>query len=141
VAGEITITAASVAKGSDATINGSYPAGATITAGQVVYLSAANTWLLAQADGTALESGVATTLGIALHGSLSGQPLTVQTAGLITCGGTVVAATEYTVGAVAGGFCPHASLVATDKYTRVGYATTTAIIKMDVIATGVAVPA
>lgn len=135
---DITVTAASVLKGSSPTTITNYNAGETITAGQAVYRKLAdNEWYKAQADGTAEESGVGTDLGIALHGSADGQPLVVQTGGTITIGATVVAGTEYVVSATAGGIAPHADLVATNKYSRLGYATTTGVIQLVPLATGI----
>lgn len=136
----LTITASSVAKASEALVNRDYNAGTTVTAGQVVYLSAVGTWLLAQCDGTDIESGLAVTMGIALHGSLSGQPLAVQVSGTITIGSTVVVGTEYVVSATAGAIAPHADLVTTNKYTRLAYAITTGVLQIDIKATGLAIP-
>jgi len=137
---DITITAANVAvvTTSSPTVSRSYNAGEAVTAGQLVYLNTADSeWYKAQADGTALEAGSAG-LGVALHTSANGQPLAVQTAGQITIGGTVVAGTEYVASDTAGGICPHADLTATGRrYSRVGYATTTGIIKLDLLASGV----
>jgi len=136
---DITVTAASVAQSTNAQVNNSHNAGATITAGQSVYLSASNTWLLAQCDGTALEAGSGT-FGIALHGSLSGQPLAVQVAGTITIGGTVAAGTPYVISATAGGIAPFADLGSTNKVTFLGFASTTGAIDMSLKKyTGVAI--
>lgn len=138
---DLSITAANVAKASNAQVQSSYPAGETITAGQVVYLKSTDSkWYKAQADGTAEEAGASVTVGIALHGSLANQPLVVQIAGTITIGGTVTVATEYVISAAAGGIAPHADLVSTNRYTRLGYGTTTGIIQLDISATGLQVP-
>lgn len=138
---DISITAANVAKGTGAVVVNNYPAGESVTAGQVVYLKSSDSkWYKAQADGTSEESGYGVQRGIALHASAANQPLVVQTAGLITIGATVVAATEYVVSATAGGIAPHADLASTNKYTRVGYATTSAILMVEMNPTGVAVP-
>ena len=116
-------------------------AGATITAGQVVYLAANNKWLLAQCDGTALEAGTDTTVGIALHASLSGQPLAVQTDGTITIGGTTAAGEVYVISATAGAICKHSELVSTNRVHILGIglsATTIGLGKTGAI--GVAIP-
>lgn len=126
---DISITASQVARGSTYTINTDYLAGATITAGQAVYVDGSNTWQLAQCDGTAVEAGSGT-FGIALHGATSGQPLAVQTAGLITIGATVVAGTPYVISTTAGGIAPFADLASTNRVTYLGFASTTAIIDM-----------
>lgn len=120
---DISITAANVVPGTSATqVQGT--AGATITAGQAVYYDSASslTWKLAQADGTALESGSGTQYGIALCGASSGQPFVVDTVDTngITIGGTTVVGTIYCVSATAGGICPWADLASTNYVTVLG---------------------
>ena len=134
---DLTITATSVVRGGTSTdvVNRSYNAGATVTAGQVVYLDTAAspmTWKLAQSDGTAIQSGYGdgVEFGIALHGAASGQPLAVQTEGTITIGATIVATTEYIVSAAAGGICPAADLASTQYYTRLGYGQSTTVLAL-----------
>lgn len=137
---DVTITAANVAKvaSSNPRVLTQYNAGEAITAGQLVYLKSSDSeWYRAQADGTAEEAG-SVNLGVALHTSANGQPLAVQTSGNITIGGTVVAGTEYVASDNLGGIAPHSDLtVSGRRYSRVGYATTTAILKLDLLATGV----
>ena len=59
-------------------------AGATITAGQSVYLDATTTTVkLADADASA---AAAAAIGIALHAATSGQPIRVQRSGTPTLG-------------------------------------------------------
>lgn len=130
---DLTITAASVVAGAGATTR-SGTAGATITAGQVVYLdSATGTYKLADADGAAALRSPA---GIALHASLSGQPLKILTEGPITIGATVVAGVAYYLSPNAGGICPVADLLAGDYPTILGIATTTAIIDVKIHESG-----
>jgi len=70
-AADLSITAASVVASSDA-VTKKGTAGATITAGQVVYLDAStNTLKLAKADALATSNAV----GIALHAASANQPL------------------------------------------------------------------
>lgn len=135
---DLTITAASVVPGSNAVINRQYMAGASVTAGQPVYLDAAtNTWKLADANGSA---ATAEALGVALHAASSGQPLAVQTAGDITIGATVAVGTIYVLSATAGGIAPSAD-GATGWYTTIlGVATTAAIIRLAPNISGVAKP-
>lgn len=134
-------TVASVAYVSGTVIR-DYNAGETITAGMAVYLKSSNTkWMKMQCDGAAEESGVGVRTGIALHGSLDGQPLAVQETGVITIGDTVVVGTIYTVSAAAGKICPHADLVSTNKVTVLAIAITSANLNLAVKnATGLAVP-
>lgn len=105
-------------------------AGATITAGQPVYLNAAtNRFLLAQSDGTAAEADAK---GIALNGAADGQPLKVQTSGRINPGGTVAVGQVYAVSANAGGIAPYADLVSTNRVVLLGVGTTTSEIFLSI---------
>lgn len=137
---DITITAANVAWVSG-TINRSNNAGTTVTAGQVVYLAASNKWLLAQCAGTASEAGTDTIVGIALHPSADGQPLAVQTDGVIKIGGTVAVGQIYVISATAGGIDTHANLVSTNRLYILGVGLTTSTIGLGKTGSiGVAIP-
>ena len=135
---DLTITAANVLLTQGTKYSGT--AGATITAGQCVYLDAATSTLkLAQCDGTAAEAAA---VGIALHASLTGQPLEYAGSGaLINIGGTTIKTTTYLVSAAAGGIAPQADIVtAGHRLTRLGYATgTTGVFQVDIANTGVTV--
>lgn len=119
---DITITAANVlfTSGTKEQKN----AGAALTAGQVVYLdSAADTYKLAQADGTAAEVDAR---GIALHAAGIGQPATIARSGsVINIGGTTAKTTTYCVSAAAGGVAPLADLTSGQRICELGYATAT----------------
>ena len=108
---DITVTAASVvpyAGANNPSVIARGTAGASITAGQSVYLdSATSTIKLADADAsTAAAYGV----GIAMHAAGSGQPIQYITSGVFTPGATLVKGGVYTVSATAGGICPIADL-------------------------------
>jgi hypothetical protein len=134
---DITVTAASVAKGSTATVIVG-TAGETITAGQCVYQKSSDSKLYkAKAAGTAEEVLFA---GIALHGSLAGQPLAYEAAGTITIGGTVAVGTVYAVSATYGGVAPIADLASTNRVTVIGYGSSATVITLSPILTGVSVP-
>ncbi len=132
---DLTITVASVAQGSGANIEHG-TAGATITAGQTVYKAAA-TGLFQLADNNSGTPEAQITYGIALHGSLSGQPLTVQKGGPITIGATMVAGTAYYQSTNAGGICPVADVVTTDRVVNLGFATSTTVLNLRITDTGV----
>jgi hypothetical protein len=119
---DLTITAASVLLVSGTKEAGT--AGATITAGQALYLdSATNTLKLAQADGTAAEADV---IGIALHAALAGQPIVYAKNGAsMNIGATTAKTTAYVLSALAGAICPQADLVSTNKIVYLAYATAT----------------
>jgi hypothetical protein len=134
---DLTVTAASVLWTSGTKQTG--VAGATVTAGQAVYLdSTTSTLKLAQADGTAAEADA---VGVALHAAGSGQPLVYASQGaVINIGATTTKATTYVVSATAGGVAPQADLISTNKIVRLGYATDAAgAFVVDIRNTGVSV--
>lgn len=125
---EISITSANVAPGADADYYRGL-AGSTIVAGSPVYLDATTNRLLgADANGSVETAEVR---GIALHSASAEQPLKVQTAGVITIGGTVVLATIYILGA-AGGIAPAADLVSTWYSTIIGVAISATQIRLGI---------
>lgn len=134
---DLTITAASVLAGTNATITRGI-AGATITAGQAVYLDEATTgeWLLADSDSATVAARGSARFGIALNGASDGQPLAVQTGGNITIGATVVAGVAYYLSDTPGGICPFADLATGDYVTLVGIATSTTVIAIDTLYSG-----
>lgn len=71
------LTAASVVPSAAASLIKQYNFGATITAGQVVYLDANLTWQLADANASATAAAF---VGIAVNGGAAGQPAIVATA-------------------------------------------------------------
>lgn len=133
---DLTVTVANVAAGSGSTrVNGT--AGATVTAGQVVYLdSATRTYKLA--DNDSATAAVRSPAGIALHASLSGQPLTVLTEGLITIGATTAIGTVYCLSSTAGGICPVADIGTGDYNTIIGIGTSVTAIDVKLHAAGAA---
>jgi hypothetical protein len=134
---DLTVTAASVLWTSGTKQTG--VAGATVTAGQAVYLdSTTSTLKLAQSDGTAAEADA---VGIALHAAGSGQPLVYASQGaVINVGATTTKATTYVVATTAGGIAPQADLISTNKIVRLGYATDAAgAFVVDIRNTGVSV--
>lgn len=139
-ASDLSITAANVVSGTTPTPqfeNGT--AGATITAGQVVYKDATtNTYKLADNDGA--SAALASVAGIALHGASSGQPLKVQTAGGINVGATLTVGEIYVLSATPGGIAPKADLATGKRVTVLGVATTTSNLMLKSIVSGVAVP-
>lgn len=132
---DISITAGNVVPSATAsTVHGT--AGATITAGQTVYLdTTTNTYKLCDAD----VAASAVCAGIALHGASAGQPLTILTDGQITIGATVVRGTAYYVSLNAGGICPVADISTGDYVSLVGIADSTTTILVKRINTGVVI--
>lgn len=133
----LTVTAANVIAGSTAKKTTGI-AGTTITAGQCVYLDAATgKYLLTDADSATVAARTVT--GIALHGSLLNQPLTIQTSGDITIGATVAPGVGYYSSATAGGIAPVADNTTGVYPTFLGFGTSTTVIQLAPVAAGVAV--
>ena len=110
---DLSITAASVVPGARAKyIGGNTLAGATITAGQLLYLdSTAQSFKLADADASATTANV---VGYAANSASAGQYVGVVTEDDdVTIGATMsTAAGIYVLSATAGGYSPSASLAA-----------------------------
>lgn len=133
---DISITAASVLAGTNSTRKHG-TSGATITAGQVVYLEdSSNTWKLA--DNNSATAAVRTAQGIALNGASSGQPITVLTGGDITIGGTLTAGVAYYLSDTPGGICPVADVGSGEYSCLLGMATSTSVLSVAIKYSGVA---
>lgn len=127
---DLVITAANVVAGTGAKkVSGT--AGATITAGQVVYLdSTTSTYKLADTDsGTA---AVRSPAGIALHAASASQPLTVLTSGPVTIGATVAVGDVYYLSGTAGGLAPFADVAAGDYPCIIGICTSTSVLDVKI---------
>lgn len=135
----LTITAANVLPGSNASIKRGI-AGATITAGQVVYLDAATTgeWLLADADHASAAARGSGDIGIALNGAADGQPIAVQTDGNITIGATMTAGLAYFLSPTPGEIGVYGDILSGDYVTLVGISTSTTVLSLNFKYTGVA---
>ena len=130
---DVTITAASVVPGANA-IEQYGKAGATITAGQVVYKDSSNLIQLADNNVSATEAAA---VGIAANGASLNQPITYYSLDDdLTIGGTVVAGTSYVLSSTAGGIAPAADLASGNYITLIGVAKTTAKLSMKIDATG-----
>jgi len=132
---DISITAANVVSGSDA-VRESGTAGATITAGQLVYLDTSDIkFKLADSNGAA---ALRVPNGIALNGASNGQPLSVQKGGDITIGGTMTAGVAYYLSDTPGGICPVADLGSGEYPCIVGIAKSTSVLSVNIQPSGVA---
>lgn len=123
---DLSITASAVLPGTDATVeNGT--AGATITAGQRVYLdTATGRYELADADAaTTLERR---TRGIALNGASDGQPLRILRAGDLTMNAVLTAGVTYYGSPTPGGICPRADVLTGDYVEIIGVAKSTTVL-------------
>ena len=133
---DLTITATSVLAASDATReNGT--AGATITAGQVVYKDSSD-GKFKLADNDSATAAVRSPRGIALNGASDGQPLQILRSGGITIGAAVTAGVAYYLSSTAGGICPVADLATGDYTVSLGVATSATVIEINMTEAGVA---
>lgn len=134
---DLTITAANVVAGNNAmTEHGR--AGATITAGQVVYLDG-TTGKYLLADSNSATASARKPRGIALHNASNNQPLTILTGGDITIGATVdPEASGYYLSDTPGGICPHADIGDGEYIVQVGLAKSATVLAVRFIETGVA---
>ncbi len=95
-------------------------AGATITAGQLVYLDpATQTWKLFDGNDTAANTR---TPRVAINSAASGQPIAVATGGNLTigAGAAPVVGTVYAADIVPGSIIPVADLASGNRVTIVG---------------------
>ncbi len=132
---DLSITAANVVAGSDA-VRESGTAGATITAGQAVYLDTTDMkYKLADSNGAA---ALRVPNGIALNGASNGQPLSVQKGGDITIGGTMTAGIPYFLSDTPGGLCPLPDIGTGEYSCIVGIAKSTSVLAVNIQPSGVA---
>lgn len=134
---DLSITPANVLPRAGArTVRGT--AGATITAGQAVYLDPAdNRFKLADCDNA--STNVRALAGIALNGAAAGQPLTVQNGGDVTLGAVLTAGTTYYLSPNPGGIAPLGDLSAGDYPVIVGIAKSTSVLSVGILPAGVAI--
>jgi hypothetical protein len=132
---DISITAANVVAASDA-VRESGTAGATVTAGQLVYLDNSDMkYKLADSNGAA---ALRVPSGIALNGAANNQPLVIQKGGDITIGGTMTAGVAYYLSDTPGGICPVADLASGEYPCIVGIAKSTSVLSVNIQPSGVA---
>lgn len=132
---DLSLTAASVIAGADSQTEHGW-AGATVTAGQAVYLDTAdNRYKLADSNGA--SALIRTPRGIALHGASSGQPLAILLRGDITIGATVTAGVAYYLSDTPGGLCPVADLASGEYPCVIGIAKSTTVLSVQITPSGV----
>jgi hypothetical protein len=135
---DLTVTAASVLKStSSSTDRGT--AGATITAGQPLYKDSTDSYKLKPAIGTSVAASAS--VGVATNSASSGQTVEYVTEGPYTAGATLTVGIVYGVSAnAAGAIAPITDLASTNFVTVLGVATTAALLKLKINASGVAKP-
>lgn len=133
---DLSLTAANIVPGAGAKIaHGT--AGATITAGQAVYLdSSDNRYKLADCDSA--TAAVRVPAGIAVNSAATGQPVAVQYGGELAMGSVLTAAATYYLSATAGGIAPLADLGTGDYTVILGTAKSATVLTIDIHASGAA---
>lgn len=134
---DLAITAANVKAESNATVDRGQTAGATITAGQVVYEDA-TTGKLGLADNNAATPPEAKLpIGIALNGASDGQPIAIARGGDVTIGATLIPGTDYFLGDAPGAISPRADITSGETVTLVGLAISATVLRINIAPTGV----
>lgn len=133
---DLTITAASVVKGSTASVDRG-TAGETVTAGKAVYLDdATGKYLLA--DSNSATVAARSPSGIALNGAANNQPLAVARGGPVTIGATLTPGVAYYLSDTPGGICPVADVGSGEYSTILGIAKSASVLHVDISESGVA---
>lgn len=130
---DISVTAASVLASGNSQIE-TGRAGEGVTAGQVVYKEAA-TGLFKLADCDSVTAAVKVPYGIALHASLTGQPLSVLTAGDLTLNAALTGGTPYYLSETPGGI--RATPDTGDSVALLGIAKSTTVLAVRIVVPGV----
>ena len=134
---DLVITAANVVSGAGAHV-AHEAAGATITAGQMVYRDPTDGQKCKLADNNAATAAVRAPKGIALNGAANNQPLAVHEKGPITIGATLVPGTTYFLSDTPGGICAAADLATGEYPTIIGIAISTTVLDVNIHQSGVA---
>jgi hypothetical protein len=132
---DLVITAAAVLAAATA-VKEAGTAGATITAGQMVYRDSAD-GKYKLADSNSATAAVRVPRGIALNGASDGQPLTIARSGDITMNAVLTAGVAFYMSDTPGGICPVADVGAGEFATVLGIAKSTTVLALDINASGV----
>jgi hypothetical protein len=129
---DISITATSVTASLSLNVT-TKAAGATIVAGQTVYLDASTgRWLLADSD--AVIVAARTPAGVALNGGSINQPVAVKSAGPVTMNAVLTAGTGYYQSGTPGGIAPIADQTTGDLLVLIGFAASTTVLNVAIAA-------
>ena len=131
---DLAITAANVSAGAGATLD-TGTAGATITAGQVLYKDTTDSNKLKLADQDAAATAVVA--GVAVHGAASGQPLDYIKGGTLNLVGGVTIGRIYAVSSTAGGIASATDVTTSKWVPTLGIGTATSALSVKVHVSGV----
>ncbi len=131
---DLSITASEVQPGTDGATFDQGTAGATITAGQTLYIDTADSNKLKLGDCDSATLAVRTCAGIALHAALAGQPIRYQTGGPVTIGASaaMVVGTVFLLSDTPGGIMPAADLEIGDYTSVLGVATAAGVLALKI---------
>lgn len=132
---DLTITAANVVAGANASIDAG-TAGEAVTAGQTGYKSSTtNKWMKGDTNsGTAEARKIK---GIFLNNAAANQPVDVETGGDITIGATLTPGTAYYASDTPGGICPLADVGSGENVVFLGLAKSSTVLALDIQNSGV----
>ena len=134
---DISQTAANVKAGASSTRVQLVQGGETITQGQPVYLASDGKYYQTDANDTAIK---AQAKGIAVTPAATDGYFLMANDGLVNLGATLAVGQVYVVSATKGGIAPYADLTTNDYVTILGIATTTALMEINIIISGVQKP-
>jgi len=138
---DITVSAAGVISNTTYTITQTGIAFSAISAGQLVYADAANSYSLRPASAVTSQAS-SQVVGIALNSGGAGQPIKYASSGDITMTGTAlgVGILYALSGATAGSFCPVADLTlstTTNYATIIGVSTLATVLRLSITAANI----
>lgn len=131
---DLTVIAANVKPGTD-TVTKRGIAGEAINAGESVFVAADGGIELCENDQAALDAAC---VGVSLNDAAADQPIEYGFSGTVNMGAILAIGQVYIVGAAPGGIAPEGDAVATEFVTVVGVATTTSLLKLGILQSGVA---
>ena len=134
---DISQTAANVAAGSSTTRVQLVQAGEAITQGQPVYLASDGKYYQTDANDTAEN---AQAKGVAVSPASTDGYILMAVDGLINLGATLAVGQVYVVSATKGAIAPYGDLTTNDYVTILGVATTTALLDINILISGVQKP-
>lgn len=134
---DISITAANVKTGASTTRVQLVQGGEAITQGQPVYLASDGKYYQTDANDTAIK---AQAKGIAMTPAATDGYFIMANDGLVNLGATLAVGQVYVCSATKGGIAPYGDLTTNDYVTILGIATTTALLDINFIISGVQKP-
>ena len=134
---DLSITEANVKAGSSATRVQLVQAGEAVTQGQPTYLASDGKYYQTDANDTAIK---AQAKGIAITPASTDGYFLLTVDGLVNLGATLAVGQVYVCSATKGGIAPYADLTTNDYVTILGVATTTALLDINLLVSGVQKP-